>query len=97
MTVTTVHNAAAPLTLTRRRSPVQRHTMPSTTAAWDLTALVKQIARQVDTGQPVTVNLHTYGAGWWVTGVDWDRQRLTVRRGSGDPIDVAWTLIRDHQ
>lgn len=57
-------------------------------------SLAHEVTRQLAKRQPVVVDVEGYGAGWYITAVDWDRQLFTVHRGGGDPIDVSWWSVR---
>lgn len=56
--------------------------------------LARAVGRELAARRPVVVEVAGYGAGWYVTAVDWRRQMFTVWRGAGDPIDVAWDSVQ---
>jgi hypothetical protein len=56
--------------------------------------LAYQVAARLASNQPTVVTVDGYGSGWYVLAVDWHRELFTVRRGGGDPIDVAWGSVR---
>jgi hypothetical protein len=69
-----------------------RHVRPD--GRQQLVDLARDVARRLAARQPVVVDVEGYGAGWYITAVDWGQGLFTVRRGGGDPIDVAWGSVR---
>lgn len=63
-------------------------------ARQQLVNTAREVARRLAARQPVVVDVEGYGAGWYITAVDWGRGLFTVHRGAGDPIDVAWGAVR---